>query len=29
MRFLGIGQTNDLAAMYGGLQRRGHEVRGS
>ncbi|GKS85634.1 phosphoribosylamine--glycine ligase [Acidovorax sp. SUPP1855] len=27
MRFLGIGQTNDLAAMYGGLQRRGHEVR--
>lgn len=27
MRFLGIGQTNDLAAMYEGLQRRGHEVR--
>ncbi len=27
MRFLGIGQTNDLAAMYGGLQRRGHDVR--
>lgn len=27
MRFLGIGQTNDLAAMYRGLSRRGHEVR--
>ncbi|WCM86346.1 phosphoribosylamine--glycine ligase [Acidovorax sp. NCPPB 3576] len=27
MRFLGIGQTNDLAAMYGGLQSRGHDVR--
>lgn len=27
MRFLGIGQTNDLAAMYRGLMRRGHEVR--
>ena len=27
MRFLGIGETNDLAAMYHGLVRRGHEVR--
>ena len=27
MRFLGIGNTNDLAAMYLGLQQRGHEVR--
>lgn len=27
MRFLGVGDTNDLAAMYAGLARRGHEVR--
>lgn len=27
MRFLGIGEYNDLAAMYYGLQQRGHEVR--
>jgi len=27
MRFLGIGDTNDLAAMYHGLARRGHDVR--
>lgn len=27
MRFLGIGEYNDLAAMYHGLARRGHEVR--
>ena len=27
MRFLGIGDTNDLAAMYHGLVQRGHEVR--
>lgn len=27
MRFLGIGEYNDLAAMYHGLVRRGHEVR--
>lgn len=27
MRFLGIGRTNDLAAMYHGLAQRGHEVR--
>ena len=27
MRFLGIGRYNDLAAMYHGLARRGHEVR--
>lgn len=27
MRFLGIGDTNDLAAMYHGLAQRGHEVR--
>jgi phosphoribosylamine--glycine ligase len=27
MRILGIGEFNDLAAMYGGFQRRGHEVR--
>ena len=26
MRFLGIGRYNDLAAMYHGLARRGHEV---
>lgn len=27
MRYLGIGDTNDLAAMYLGLAQRGHEVR--
>lgn len=27
MRILGIGDCNDLAAMYGGMQARGHEVR--
>ena len=27
MRFLGIGDTNDLAAMYRGLAQRGHDVR--
>lgn len=27
MRFLGIGDYNDLGAMYHGLARRGHEVR--
>lgn len=27
MRFLGIGESNDLAAMYQGLAARGHEVR--
>ena len=27
MRILGIGETNDLAAMYLALQQRGHEVR--
>ncbi|TWO72900.1 phosphoribosylamine--glycine ligase [Caenimonas sedimenti] len=27
MRFLGIGETNDLASMYHGLAKRGHEVR--
>lgn len=27
MRILGIGASNDLAAMYGGMQARGHEVR--
>jgi phosphoribosylamine---glycine ligase len=27
MRFLGIGNSNDLAAMYYGLAQRGHEVR--
>ena len=27
MRFLGIGEYNDLAAMYLGLRQRGHEVR--
>ncbi|MDB5965492.1 MAG: phosphoribosylglycinamide synthetase [Polaromonas sp.] len=27
MRFLGIGETNDLAAMYHGLAARGHEVK--
>lgn len=27
MRFLGVGETNDLGAMYHGLARRGHEVR--
>lgn len=27
MRFLGIGDTNDLAAMYHGLAQRGHGVR--
>ena len=27
MRFLGIGESNDLAAMYHGLAQRGHEVR--
>jgi phosphoribosylamine---glycine ligase len=27
MRFLGIGESNDLAAMYHGLAARGHEVR--
>lgn len=27
MRFLGVGDTCDLAAMYGGFVARGHEVR--
>ncbi len=27
MRFLGVGEYNDLAAMYHGLAKRGHEVR--
>ena len=27
MRFLGIGETNDLAAMYRGLMDAGHEVK--
>ncbi|HYW57144.1 MAG TPA: phosphoribosylamine--glycine ligase [Polaromonas sp.] len=27
MRFLGIGEFNDLAALYHGLAKRGHEVR--
>ena len=27
MRFLGIGDYNDLASMYEGLARRGHEVK--
>ena len=27
MRFLGVGQTNDLGAMYHGLAQRGHEVK--
>lgn len=27
MRILGIGDCNDLAAMYGGMQARGHDVR--
>jgi len=27
MRFLGIGETNDLGAMYHGLAAQGHEVR--
>ena len=27
MRFLGVGECNDLAAMYTGLVTRGHEVR--
>ena len=27
MRFLGIGESNDLAAMYHGLLLRGHEVK--
>ncbi len=27
MRFLGIGEYNDLASMYQGLAQRGHEVR--
>ncbi len=27
MRFLGVGETNDLGAMYYGLAQRGHEVK--
>ena len=27
MRFLGVGESNDLAAMYRGLAQRGHEVK--
>lgn len=27
MRFLGVGESNDLAAMYHGLVQRGHQVR--
>lgn len=27
MRFLGIGESNDLASMYAGLAQRGHAVR--
>ena len=27
MRFLGVGETNDLGAMYHALAQRGHEVR--
>ena len=27
MRFLGVGESNDLGAMYHGLVQRGHEVR--
>ncbi len=27
MRFLGVGETNDLGAMYYGLRQRGHEVK--
>jgi phosphoribosylamine---glycine ligase len=27
MRVLGVGDCNDLAAMYGGMAERGHEVR--
>jgi phosphoribosylamine--glycine ligase len=27
VRFLGVGESNDLAAMYHGLVQRGHEVR--
>ena len=27
MRFLGVGETNDLGALYHGLQQRGHEVK--
>ena len=27
MRFLGVGDSNDLGAMYHGLARRGHEVK--
>ena len=27
MRFLGVGDSNDLAAMYHGLAQRGHEVK--
>lgn len=27
MRFLGVGESNDLGAMYHGLAQRGHEVR--
>ena len=27
MRFLGVGESNDLGAMYHGLARRGHDVK--
>lgn len=27
MRFLGVGNYNDLGAMYHGLRQRGHELR--
>lgn len=27
MRILGIGECNDLAAMYAGMQARGHDVK--